>query len=65
MGKNIIACICEGSAEQTIIEILLDNEQLIFAREDLLDERVIRTRSAKSFEEKYLRKGFSEKNYGI
>ncbi len=30
------ACICEGSAENAIIDILLDNELLIFSREDLL-----------------------------
>ncbi len=59
--KSIIACICEGTAEQTIVDILLDDEKLIFTREELLDEKVIRSRSAKKFEEKYLRKGFSER----
>lgn len=53
------ACICEGSAESAIIDILVDSERLIFTREEMLDESVIRCRSAKKFEERYLRKGFS------
>ena len=54
------ACICEGSAEEAIIDILVDNDLLIFKREEMLEERVIRCRSAKRFEERYLRKGFDE-----
>ena len=55
------ACICEGSAENAIIDILLDNDLLIFTREEMLEEEVIRYRDGKRFEEKYLRKGFLEK----
>ena len=55
------ACICEGSAENAIIDILLDHELLIFQREDMLEEEVIRCREGKKFEEKYLRKGFQGK----
>ena len=54
------ACICEGSAEEAIIDILVDNDLLIFKREEMLEECVIRCRSAKRFEERYLRKGFDE-----
>lgn len=59
--SKYIACICEGSAEQVIIEKLLDAEKLIFSRSQLLEEKIIRCRDAKSFEQRYLRKGFSEK----
>lgn len=55
------ACICEGSAEEAIMDILLDNDLLIFAREEMLEEQVIRCREGKRFEEKYLRKGFTGK----
>ncbi|MDY6352454.1 MAG: hypothetical protein SPL57_05375 [Lachnospiraceae bacterium] len=55
------ACICEGSAEKAIMDILLDNDLLIFTREEMLEEEVIRCRDGKRFEEKYLRKGFLEK----
>ena len=57
------ACICEGSAEEAIIDILVDNDLLIFNREEMLEERVIRCRSAKRFEERYLRKGFDEQDF--
>ncbi len=53
------ACICEGPAEEAIMDILLDNNLLIFAREEMLEEQVIRCREGKRFEERYLRKGFN------
>lgn len=56
-----IACIYEGSAERAIIELLLNDNRLIFTWDDLLDGELIRCRSAKNFEEQYLRKGFTEK----
>ena len=55
------ACICEGSAENAVMDILLDNDLLIFTREEMLEEEVIRCRNGKSFEEKYLRKSFVDK----
>jgi hypothetical protein len=58
---NFIACICEGSAEQAIIELLLENNMLYFKKEHLLDEKVIRVRSAAKFEKLYLRKHFNKK----
>lgn len=56
-----IACICEGAAEQSIIEILLDTDKLIFTYDDLLEGEVLRCRSGKNFEEQHLRKGFTDK----
>lgn len=53
------AVICEGAAEAAIIDLLVDHNLLIFSREEMLDERVIRSRTAKKFEERYLRKGFN------
>lgn len=58
---KFIACICEGTAERAIMDLLLDNHLLTFEREELIDEKVLKCRKAKEFEEKYLRKGFSEK----
>ena len=55
------ACICEGAAEAAIIDILLDNDLLIFSKEELLEEKVLRVRDAKTFETRYLRKGFDDK----
>ncbi len=58
---NLIACICEGGAERAIIYILLDNRLLIFSREQLLDEKIIRCRTGEEFERRYLRKSFKDK----
>lgn len=55
------AIICEGSAEEAIMEILIENDLLHFKKEDLLEEQVIRCRSPKKFEERYLRTDFSRK----
>jgi hypothetical protein len=59
--NGYIACICEGSAEQAIMELLLDDNKLIFTSEQLLEEEIIRNRSAKEFEQRYLRKSFNDK----
>jgi hypothetical protein len=45
-------------AEAAVMDILVDNDLLIFSRDEMLDESVIRCRSARRFEERYLRKGF-------
>ena len=55
------ACICEGSAESAIMDMLLDYGLLIFSREEMIEEEVIRCREGKKFEEKYLRKRFKDK----
>jgi len=56
-----IACICEGEAERAIVDLLLENKLLIFERSQMLDEEVIRSRGAKEFETRYLRKEFDDK----
>ena len=59
LGLNkYIAVICEGSAEQAIIDILLDNGLLIFDRSEIIDEKTIRCRSGNDFEKRYLGKSF-------
>lgn len=40
---------------------MLDNDKLIFTYDDLLEGEPLRCRSARVFEEQYLRKGFSDK----
>ena len=57
----IDACICECGAETAIIDMLVDNNLLVFTREQMLNEEVIRCRSAKVFEQRYLRKEFKSK----
>lgn len=55
MAQNsYIAIIAEGKGERVIIDILLDNNYLIFNREELLEGAVLTTRNAKQFESSYL-----------
>lgn len=63
MYEGLVACICEGGAERTIIEILLNNNLLQFTSDQLLDGEILgkRDRSAKNFEKNHLRKEFDEK----
>ncbi len=60
-NDKIIACICEGSAESVIVNKLLDAGKLIFSRDELLDDEVLRCRNARKFEDRYLGKGFTKK----
>ena len=59
--SKYIACICEGAAENAIMDLLLDHNLLVFERQDLLEESVIRCRDGQTFERRYLRKGFTDK----
>lgn len=55
LKKGLIACICEGGAETVIMNILLDNDLLVFSRAQLIEERVLPRVSARRFEERFLR----------
>jgi hypothetical protein len=59
--EGIIACICEGNAEQAIMDLLLENQKLKFTSDMLLDGEIIRCRKASAFENRYLKKEFTEK----
>ncbi len=61
MGEDLIACIVEGTAERVIMNILLDHHRLIFEREDLLEQELLKCRSARVFEDQYLGKRFNKK----
>ncbi|MCH1918804.1 hypothetical protein L9G15_05090 [Shewanella sp. A3A] len=61
LEDGYVACICEGSAEQAIMELLLEHDSLIFDSDNLLEGEIIRSRSAKEFENRYLKKGFNRK----
>lgn len=61
MMAKYVACICEGGAECAILDLLMDRHELIFEREDLIEEEILKCRRGRDFEVKYLKKGFSEK----
>lgn len=52
--NELVACICEGAFEEAVMEILLENDLLVFNKSNLLDDRLIRCRKASNFEEEYL-----------
>ena len=60
-SSSLIACICEGGAETAIMDILLDNDLLIFNRGQLIDESVLPRTSVKEFERRYLRMAYDQK----
>ncbi len=60
-STSLIACICEGGAETVIMDILLDNDLLIFNREQLINESVLPRTSVKVFEKRYLRLAYDQK----
>lgn len=59
-SDTYIACMCEGGAEDAIMNILLDNELLCFSREQLLHEQIIRRCKAKDFEQRYLGREYAK-----
>ena len=62
MQTNYSAIICEGAAEQAIIEILLENNCIIIDNDEyLINEGPIRERSAKSFCDNFMGKNYGSK----
>ncbi|CUW06581.1 hypothetical protein PL111_1919 [Leuconostoc inhae] len=61
MANELIALLAEGAAEQAILDVLLDNDKLIYNREELLNEEILRERSATRFQRRYLGLSFSKK----
>lgn len=53
-------CICEGAAEEVIINLLLDHDKLIFSRDSLLRKKVERTRSATKITQMYLNQDYAK-----
>jgi hypothetical protein len=49
-----VACICEGSCERAILDLLLDHHKLVFDREQMLEHKLLRCRSAREFEDRHL-----------
>jgi len=46
--NDLVACICEGKTEKTILEILLDGNTLCFSREQLLNGEILSGKYRKS-----------------
>lgn len=59
--SGIIACMCEGGAETVIMNMLIDNDQLIFNREQLIEESVLPRMSVKEFQSRHLKFEYDQK----
>lgn len=62
-GKYII-CVCEGNAEEAIIELLLEHDLLCFKREDLIGKACTQIRKGDRLAEEYLNQAH-ERNIAI
>lgn len=54
-----VLCLCEGGAEMAIMNMLLDEERLIFEREDLISEKIYPRMRARDVEKKFLNRTYS------
>jgi len=54
LEDKYILCICEGNAEKDIMNILLEDDLLIFNRDGLIEEKVHKRMSVKKIEDNYL-----------
>lgn len=57
----IVACLCEGTAEEVILSKLLAAGLLIFSVDDLIDNKVLRIRNGSRFAHQHLNHSFEEK----
>ena len=58
LHSGLIACMCEGGAETAVMDILLNNDCMVFNREQLLDERLLPRFRVREFEKRYLRREY-------
>ena len=59
-GHHYALCICEGRAEEDLINYLLDHDRLIFKRSDLIFGKVTRSRGVKKIQDEYLSLDFEK-----
>ena len=50
--EGYVACICEGSAEKAIINLLLEEDRLIFDKQQMIERKILPCRDGKSFEKR-------------
>lgn len=62
-----IACICEGSVEVALIDLLLESDKLIFSRDNLISNAPLppKYKKGKAFSEQYLGMNYGKKIHVI
>ena len=59
-SEKYVLCLTEGTAEREIMEMLLDDDMLLFKREDLVGKKIQRRMSVSAVEEKFLSLSYSK-----
>jgi|LGOV01.1.fsa_nt_gb hypothetical protein len=54
LKKSMIICLCEGSSEEGVMNMLLNNNKLVFSRDQLVRKKVHRRMSVRKVEDKFL-----------
>lgn len=60
LADGYVICICEGAAEETIMNLLLDHDCLWFTRENLVGHSITRKRKANEIEWEFLQRGYTK-----
>lgn len=55
-----VLCICEGNTERAIMDVLLDNDKLVFSREHLVNGEVIKRTTTQSLINNYLQHDYEK-----
>lgn len=58
LKDEYVICICEGAAEQAIIELLLDHNSLVFAHDNLVGREITRKRQASEIQGSFLNRAY-------
>ena len=58
LANKYIICSCEGVAEKTIIDLLIDNGRLCFSRDDLVDNECTTLRKAALIADEFLHRDY-------
>ena len=61
LKDEYVICICEGAAEQAIIELLLDHNSLVFAHNNLVGREVTRKRKASEIQSSFLNRAYQRR----
>ncbi len=59
LETEYVICSCEGAAEEALMDILLDNDCLLFSRENLVGHKVTRKRKAVEIQQEFLNRDYS------
>ena len=65
LSSGYVICSCEGAAEEAVMNILLDNDCLIFSKAALVDRKITRRRKAVDIQQEFLNRDYSPQNVSI